>query len=184
MVLGLSHLQILEYTQNHGGGNVGTAQTIASAHDEGSILHAIEGILHVQQQRFAVAAGFLGAVQYGNALAACRHGLQQVLHREGTIQVYAHHTVLLAVGVSMVNSLACSLGGRTHQDDDFLCILCAIICEQVILAACTLADCGHVLLHDGRNGIVVAVAALAVSEEGLGVLCHTLCHGAFGCQCT
>ena len=184
MVLGHSQFQILEHAQDHGGSNVGTAQTIASAYDKGSILHAVESVLHVQQQRFAVAAGFLGTVQNGNALAAFGYSLQQMLHREGTIQVNAHHTVLLAVGIGIVYSLACSLGGRTHQDDDVLCILGTIVCKQVILAACALADGSHVLLHDGRNSIVVAVAALAVCEEGLGILCHTLCHGALGCQGT
>ena len=98
-----------------------------------------------------------------------------MLDAERTIEVDADHAVLLAVGVCVVNSLASSLRSRTHQDDDLLCILSTIVAEEFVLAACALADGGHVLLHDSGNGIVVAVAALAMSKECLGILGHTLC---------
>ena len=98
-----------------------------------------------------------------------------MLDAEGTIEVNADHAVLLAVGVSIVNSLASSLRSRTHQDDDLLCILSTIVAEELVLAACALANGSHVLLYDSGNGIVVAVAALAMSKECLGILGHTLC---------
>ena len=87
----------------------------------------------------------------------------------------AHHTVLLAVSICVVNSLASSLRSRTHQDDDLLCILSTIVAEELILATCTFADGSHIFLHDSRNCIIVAVAALAMSEECLRILGHTLC---------
>ncbi len=78
------------------------------------------------------------------------------------------------MSVGIVNGLAGGLGGRSHQDDDILGILGAIVREELILAACALGNGGHVLLHNSGNGVVIAVAGLAVGEECLGVLGHAL----------
>ena len=126
-VLGLRQLQVLVHAENHGGSHVGRTQTIAAAYDERRIGLAVECVLNVEQQRFAVAAGLLGAVEHSDALAALGHHLHEVLHAEGAIQVYGNQTVLLALLCSVVDSLAGSLGSRTHQDDNLLGILCAVV---------------------------------------------------------
>ena len=50
-----------------------------------------------------------------------------MLHTERTIQVNADHTILLAVGIGVIDGLAGSLGGATHQDNNLSGILCTVI---------------------------------------------------------
>ena len=89
--------------------------------------------------------------------------------------MYAHQAILLAIGISIINGFTCSLSTRAHHDDYLLGILGAIVTEEFILATGTLRNGSHILLHDSGNSIVIAVAALAMREESLGILGHTLC---------
>ena len=91
--------------------------------------------------------------------------------------MYADHTHLLALGVEVVDGLACGLGDRAHADDDALGIVDTVVAEELVLTAGDLGDFGHVLLNNGGHGVVVGVANLAVCEEGFGVLGHTTSHG-------
>ena len=92
--------------------------------------------------------------------------------------MYSHHTNLLTLSYEVVDSLAGSLGGRTHEDDDALGILCSVVVEEVILTAGNLADLLHVVLHNLRHLVVGSVASLTMCEEGLGVLSSTASHRA------
>ena len=138
MVLGLGQLQVLIYAENHGRSHVGRTQTVTAAYDNRGILLAVEGVSYIQQQRLAIASGLLGTVQDSNALTAGGNSLQQVLYAEGAIQVNADQTVLLAIGIGMVDSLTCSLGTGAHHDDNLLSILSSVVAEELILTACTL----------------------------------------------
>ena len=83
----------------------------------------------------------------------------------------------------MVDGLAGSLGGRTHEDDDALGILSSIVVEEVILTACDLADLLHVVLYNLGHLVVSGVASLTMGEEGLGVLSRTARHGTLRREC-
>ena len=96
-----------------------------------------------------------------------------MLDREWTIQVNSHHTNLLALSHQMVDSLAGSLCGRTHEDDDALGIGSSVIVKEVIFATCDLGNLGQIVLHYGWNSIVGSVAGLAVCEKCLGVFSGT-----------
>ena len=54
----------------------------------------------------------------------------------------------------------------------------------MILTAGNLADLGQILLHYLGHGVVVAVAGLAVGEEGLRILCGTAGHRTLGSEGT
>ena len=71
-----------------------------------------------------------------------------MLNREGTIEVNAYHTYLLALSVEVVDSFASSLGYRTHTDDYALSIISTIVAEELVFTTCNLADFGHVFLND------------------------------------
>ena len=90
--------------------------------------------------------------------------------------MYAHHTYLLALLREVVNGLVSSLSGRTHEDDNTLCVLCTVVVEKVVLTACYLGQLLQIVLHHLRHLIVSGVASLTMSEECLGVLCRTACH--------
>ena len=85
-------------------------KTIAATNDERTILHVVEGILHVDVQRLASCTGLLRAVEHGNLLHRLGNSSEQVLHTERTIEVHADHTNLLAISVQVVDSLAGSIG--------------------------------------------------------------------------
>ena len=117
----------VEYRDNLGRSNVGRTKTVATANDERTVLHVVECALNVEIQRLTLSSRLLSAVENGNALAALWYGSDKVLYRERTIEVNADHTNLLALLEQMVDSLAGSLGGRTHEDDNVLSILSTIV---------------------------------------------------------
>ena len=170
MVLGLGQLKVVEYRDNLGRSNVSRTQTVATANDERTVLYVIECALDIEIQRFTLSSRFLGTVEHGDTLAALWYGSEEVLYRERTIEVNAHHTHLLALLEQMVDSLAGSLSGRTHEDDNVLGILSSIIVEEVILTTCDLRDLAEVVLNNLGHLVVVLVASLTMCEEGLGVL--------------
>ena len=178
VVLRLGQSEVVEHGDDLGRRGVARTQTIASTHDERLVLYIVESTLHVEVQRLALGTRLLRAVEYGDALHGLGHGSQQVLHRERTIEVDSHHTNLLTLSYEVVDSLAGSLGGRTHEDDDALGILGSVVVEEVILTACDFAHLLHVVLHNLRHLVVGSVASLTMCEEGLGVLSSTACHRA------
>ena len=98
--------------------------------------------------------------------------------------MYVDHTQLVvALGCLIVDDLADSLAGRTHTDDDVLCVSSTIVVERTILTTGDLGNLVHVVAHHISHAIVVGVAALAVCEEYIGVLCHTAHHRTHWRQC-
>ena len=180
VVLGLGQGEVIEDADDLGGRGIVRTETVAAADDERTILDIVVSVLHVEVQRLAVGAGLLRAVEHSDALHALGNSSEEVLDAEGTIEVNADHTHLLAVGVQVVDSLAGCVGGRTHKDNHAVGILCAVVAEEVVLAAGDLGDLAEVLLNHFGNAVIVGVASLAVSEERLGVLGRTACDGAFG----
>ena len=183
VVLRFGQGEVVVDGDNHRRRSVGRAEAVAAAHDDGAFSLVVEGILHVEVERFAAGAGFLSAVEHGNLLARLGYGSEQVLHGEGAIEVNAHHADLLALRVEVVDGLAGSFRHGAHADDYAVSVVSAVVAEELVFAAGDLGDFGHVLLHDGGHSVVVAVADLAVSEERFGVFGHTAGHGMFGSEC-
>ena len=173
MVLWLGQLEVVEYRDNLGRSNVGRTKTVATANDERTVLHVVECALNVEIQRLTLSSWLLCTVEHGNALAALWYGSDEVLYRERTIEVNADHTNLLALLEQVVDSLAGSLGGRTHEDDNVLSILSTIVVEEVILTTGDLRDLAKVVFNYLRHLVVVLVASLTMGEECLGVLGST-----------
>ena len=180
VVLGFGQSEVVEDGDNHGRRGVGRTEAVASANDDGTFLLVVEGILHVKIERFAAGTGFLRAVEHGNLLAGLGHCGEEVLDREGTVEVNADHADLLALGVEIVNGFASSLGDRTHADDDTFCIVCTIVTEEFIFTTGDFGNGSHILLHDGGYGVIVGVANFAVCEEGFGILSHASGDRMFG----
>ena len=180
VILRLVEREVLIHADDLRGRGVVGAQTVATAHDEGGILATVESILDVEIEWFAAGAGFLGAIEHSNALGRGGHGGEQVLHREGAIEVYANHTHLFALFAQMVDGFAGSFRGRTHENDHAVGFRIAVVVEEAVLAAGDAADFLHVFFHHLGHDVVEGVGSFAVSEEGFGVLGRTACHGALG----
>ncbi len=175
VIFRLRQLEVVVDGGDHGRGGVGRAKTIAAADDYGSVGLTVESGLDVEVERLAIGTRLLGAVEDSDCLDGLRNSGEETLDREWAIEVYAYHADLLTLLCHVVDGLAGGLGCRTHEDDDAVGIGSAIVCEGLVLATGDFADLGHVVLDDGGNRIVVAVAALTMSEESLRVLGHTLC---------
>ena len=174
MILWLWEFEVLVDSENHCWSHVGRTESVASADDERSVLLSVEGILHVEVERFAVSSWLLSAVEDSNALNRLWNSCEETFYREWAIEVYRHHTVLLAVGVCVVDGFASGLCSRAHEDDAVGSVLSSVVSEWFVLATCNLRDGSHVLFNSSWHFVVEWVARLAVSEECLRVLSHTL----------
>ena len=180
VVLRRVQLQVVIYSQDLCRRGVFRTQTVASAHDERSIFCAVEAVLDVHIQRFAIGTRLLRAVQHSDALGCLGHSSQEVLGGERTVEVNSYEAHFLAFGRQVVNNLADGFRYRTHSDDDALGIGSTIVVEQAIFAARDFADLLHVILYDGRYSLIERIASLAVLEEVVGVLGHTTHNGIHG----
>lgn len=65
------------------GQNVLTAKRVAAADNQRRIVVVVEGVFHIQAQRFSLSAGLFGAVKDGNALYGFRQLSEKVGQRKG-----------------------------------------------------------------------------------------------------
>ena len=175
VVLRHGEFQVVEHRDDLGRSGIGRTETITATNDKRLARIIVEGALHVEIQRLTLRSGLLGAVEHSNALCRCGDSLADSLDRERTIEMDSHHTDLLTLLGKVVDSLAGRLCGRTHQNDDVLSIRSTIVVEEVILTTCNLGNLSQVLLNYLGYCVVVLVASLAMSEEGLRVLGSTTC---------
>ena len=180
MVLGFRKLEVFVNAKNLCGSGVVRTETVTTTNDNGSVSLSVEGFLHVEVKGFAVCTRFLCAVEHGNALTSSGNCTEEMLYREGTVEVYAYQTYLFALCCEVVDSFARSFCCRTHKDDHAVGIFSTVVVEEAVLTTSDFADLLHVFFYNLGHCIVVGIAAFAMCEEGIGVLSHTACHGLFG----
>ena len=77
-----------------------------------------------------------------------------MLDRERAVQVNLHHADLAALRVQIIDRFLDRLGSGAHDNDNFLCVRCAVVVEQLVVAAGQLVNFIHIVLdgvgHDGR----------------------------------
>ena len=127
VVLGLRQRKVVKHGDDLRRCGVTRTEAVASAYDERALFRLVEGILHVQIERLAVGTRLLGTVKHGYALHRLWNGSQQVLHREGTIEMDADHAHLLTLGVQVVDGLTGSIGGRAHEDNHTVGIFSTVV---------------------------------------------------------
>ena len=176
VVFGHWQRQVLVDREYLGRSSVFRAQPVTTAHDERSILGAVEAVLHVEIQGLAVGARFLGAVEHGDALGCAGHGCQEMLGRERTVEVYCNQAHFLSLGSEVVDHFAYGFGHRAHCNDHTLGIGCAIVVKETVVAACDFVYLVDVFFYYGRNVVVVLIARLAVLEEDIGILVGAAGH--------
>ena len=159
------------------------AETVASTHNR-EVLHIGEGFDNIEIERFAQCTWFLRTVENGDALHAGRQHSFQILHAKGSIEVHADHTDLLSLTGKIVDNLASGLCNGTHADDDILGIGSAVIGEWSIVASGQFLNLLHIVIHNVGHSLIVLVADLTMSKEGVGILGHTTHNGMLGVEGT
>ena len=180
VVLRLGKCKVLVNGENLCGSGIVGAEAITSADNLGSVGLSVEGFLDIEVEGLSVCTGFLGTVEHSNALAGLGDSGKEVLGAEGTVEVNADESDLFALCGKMVDGLASGFGSATHEHNDAVGILGTIVAEELVTAAGDFANLMHIFFHNLGNALVVGVAAFAMCEECVGVLCHTACNGTFG----
>ena len=96
VVFGLGQGEVLKYAEDLSGSGVLRRETVAAADDEGGILLTVETLLYVEVERFAVCTWFFGTVEHCDTLCGGGHCCEEVLGREGAVEVYCHEAHFLA----------------------------------------------------------------------------------------
>ena len=125
---------------------------------------------HVEEQRLAVRAGFLGPVEHGDPADAGRQGVEQRLHRERPVQPDLQHAHPLALAAQVGHGLADGLGRRAHHDDHPLSLRVSGVIHDVILAAGAGGQAAHRVLNRARHGGAERVQRLHRVEVDVRVL--------------
>ena len=165
VVLGLVLCEVVINCNQLAGSGVLGGQTVTAADDlDVGSASLIECGAYVEVYRLTNRTNFLGAVENSDLLTGCRDGIREVLNRERAVQVNLHHTNLAAILVEVVYGLLECLGSRAHDNDDFLCVRCAVVVEQLVITAGQLVDLVHVVLNSLRNGCALDVCAFLTLE--------------------
>ena len=123
----------------------------------------------VEVQRIADRARLLHAVEDRDDLDRRRKRLDEIDHRERTVQVHLEKTDLLALLDERVNRLVERVAARAHRDHHVLRVGGADVVVELVRAARELREAIHVLLDDRRRRIVELVADFAELERDVRV---------------
>ena len=177
-LLGTGGLHVAHHRNDLGRGGVLGAEAVAAGVDrdvgKGGVA---QGGDHVEVKGLAEGAGLLGAVEHADALGRLGQGGQQVLDREGTIEVHLDQADLFALGVEVIDRLFDGLADRAHGDDDLFGVARAVVVEELVFGAELLVDLVHVILGHVDDGIIIFVGGFAVLEEDVGVLRRAALRG-------
>ena len=182
VILRLGLLHVLEYGQHLGGRRILRRETVAATDDLGLNLLAVEHRLHVHIERLALGTGLLRAIQHANLLHRSGNYIEEILLREGTIEVYGDKTHLLALSAQVVDRLLDGLRNRTHGNNHVLGLGVTVVNERSILTTRDGRNLLHRLGYHVRHCIVELVASLTSLEIDIGVLSRTTRYGVLGIE--
>ena len=184
LLLGVVLLELGEDGEGRGRRGVLGAEAVAAAHDldlpehpelgQGGDDVLVEGLAH--------GAGLLGAVHDGDLPDRLGQRGGELLGHEGAVEANLDQADLLAAGVEVVDDLLDHVAEGAHGHDHAVGVRGAVVVEELVVGADAVVDLVHVVLDDGRQGVVVAVAGLAVLEEDVAVLMGTAGGGLLGVQ--
>ena len=177
VVLGLGGGEIVVHGKHLCRRGVLRRETVASADNHRAIVRLVEYVLDVEQERLAIGTRLLGAVEYADALDRRGQHFEQILRREGAVEVYGNDTHLATLSRQVVDALLDSLGNRAHSDDYMLGILGTVIGKGLVGASRDARNLGHSLGHHVGHGVVELVGSLARLEIYVGVLSRTARNG-------
>ena len=183
-VLGFAELEVVEHGDDLGRAGILGGEAVAAADEQrGAVAQVGQDALHVEVERFAQGAGFLGAVEHGDALGRLGQGPEEIFGGERTVETDGDQAELLTAGLGeIVDGFLDGLGDRAHGDDDMFGIRCAVVVEWQIVATGQFADLTHIAGDDVGNGIVIRIGGFPCLEEHVRVLVRTAGNGLVGIE--
>ena len=97
VVLRLVKLEVVINGDNFCRSNFARTETEATTNDKRTIFYIVVCSHYIEVERLTLTARLLGTVKNCNLLTGLRHGREEILYRERTIEVNIHHTYLLAL---------------------------------------------------------------------------------------
>ena len=175
MILRMRCGQVVEHRLGHGGGELEGTQSIAAADPHGrSGKHVaapfVQRGAYRQVERFADRAGFLGAIQYGDAPHRLRQRLDESLHIQRLEQPDLDQADLFAFCGQMLDQLMHRVTGGAHANHHPLGIGSADITVQAVLAVREFGELVHFRLEQIGKRLVEAVGRLTSLEEDVRIL--------------
>ena len=172
---GLLRTQVLEHRHHLTGREVLRAQSVASAdHHRVDLAQTVaERRARVQEQRLALRARVLAAIQHRHTLHRLRQHLQEVLHAPRTEQTHLQHAHLAAARVQVVHRLMDHVSTRAHTHDHVLRVLRSVVLEQTVATTKHRRHLLEHLVHDLGNRRVRRVRSLHQLHVDIGTLSGT-----------
>ena len=187
VVLGSVLFQAVIDALDHGGSEFLGGEAVAAAYHLG---HAVgegeragalgvkEGLDDVLVERFALGAGFLGAVQHGDLPDRGGERLDQFRGGEGAEQAHLEHAHLgVFTGDHGFHRFFHGFRAGTHQDDHAFSVRGAGVVHQMVGTAREVRKPVHGLLHDGGGGFIELVDRFTALEVNVRVLGGAAQHG-------
>mmetsp|Transcript_36539 Transcript_36539/g.79097 ORF Transcript_36539/g.79097 Transcript_36539/m.79097 type:complete len:607 (-) Transcript_36539:643-2463(-) len=175
--------QVLVARDHHVGGELLGAQAIAATDADDLVAsHDVEGGRDLAEERLALGARLLGAVQDANTLRGGRECSQESLRAPWAEQTDLQDADLLTLLDQVGGSLTAGHSSTSHDDDHILGLWMTIIPVESEAVAGLLFHQSGLLLEARDERLVVAVASLAGLEEDVGTLGLALHVGVPGVQ--
>ena len=130
----------------------------------------VEGVFHIQAQRFGLSAGLFGAVQHGNALYGFRQLSEKVGQRKRAKQMHAEQPDLLSRRVQRIHHFLNGVADRPHGNNHPFGIRRAGVVKQMVLPAGERADLRHIAFDNVGQRLIKTVTRLSFLEVDIRVL--------------
>lgn len=127
----------------------------------------------VKVKGFAKRAGLFCTVEHSNAFDGLRQRRKEAVGCERAIQADFDKADFFALGAEVIDGFFNRVIDRANGDDDMLCVRCAVVVKQFVVAADSGVDLVHAALNDLRQGVVIRVAGFTGLEIDVGVLRST-----------
>ena len=94
--------------------------------------------------------------------------------------MYGEYAGLFAFLIQVINGFHSRLAYGTHSDYDALCVFCAVVVKEMMLATGDFRHLSHSFFNEVGNGVVIFIGNFAALEVDVGVLRGAADNGMIG----
>ena len=160
-------LQIGEYGLDLFRRRVLGTQSIPASDNPDAASALLDDRADIRIERLTGCAGFLDAVQNGDALHGRRQCRKKMLRGERAVQVDVNESGLLSGRIQRINGQPRRIGCGSHEDHDLLGVRTAVIIKQMIASSDHPVQFVEYGLNSARYGLYVQVGRFLALEENI-----------------